>query len=130
MILSRVGHPNVVLILLNPQTLILMPQEVTILSRVRHPNVVRFYGASITPPVFIVSELMHQDLGTLIHSRPSRLSLNEALGYGWIFSLAMYSDRYFSPCFGPNYRYECLKHKFCFALNGPNSHKTLSLEEA
>eukprot|EP00798_Chlamydomonas_sp_ICE-L_P026239 gene26238-17336_t len=79
-ILSRVRHPNVVLILLNPQTLILMPQEVTILSRVRHPNVVRFYGASITPPVFIVSELMHQDLGTLIHSRPSRLSLNEALG--------------------------------------------------
>eukprot|EP00798_Chlamydomonas_sp_ICE-L_P009219 gene9219-16363_t len=81
-ILSCVRHPNVVLILLNPQTLILLLQEVTILSRVRHPNVVRFYGASITPPVFIVSELMHQDLGTLIHSRPSHLSLNEALRIG------------------------------------------------
>jgi hypothetical protein len=55
-------------------------QEVQILSRVRHPNIVRFYGGSISPPnVFIVEELMQQDLSNLIHVSRAPLTLDEVL---------------------------------------------------
>ncbi|KAG2449119.1 hypothetical protein HYH02_005867 [Chlamydomonas schloesseri] len=44
-------------------------QEARILAKVRHPNVVTCYGGCITDKnVFIVEELMQQNLGELIHS--------------------------------------------------------------
>eukprot|EP00798_Chlamydomonas_sp_ICE-L_P016793 gene16793-23071_t len=60
-----------------------LQQEAKILSRVRHPNIVRFYGGNINPPtVFIVEELMHQDLSKLVHKSEAPLPLDEVIRIG------------------------------------------------
>ena len=55
-------------------------QEVSILSRTRHPNIVRFFGGCLHPPtVFIVEELMAQDLFHLVHGQDRLLPLETVL---------------------------------------------------
>jgi len=57
-----------------------LAQEVSVLSRVRHRNIVRFYGCCLhPPPVFIVEELMEQDLSSLVHSSSRLLELDDVL---------------------------------------------------
>ena len=54
------------------------------MSRLLHPNIVRVYGGCMTPPnLFVVSELLMEDLSSLIHKpEPGAppMSLSRALG--------------------------------------------------